>query len=626
MPLINLRNVQLSFGAAPILDHVSLTIDRGERLCLVGRNGTGKSTLMKMIAGEIQPEDGDIEKAPTLRIARLEQEVPGDDDSSVYQMVARGLGEQGALLSEYAALSLQLADASDATLQRFEKVQQRIEATGAWDLGQRVDTVLSRLSLDGSQGFAGLSGGMKRRVLLAQALVQEPDLLLLDEPTNHLDIASIRWLEEFLRGSNLTLLFITHDRAFVRALATRIIELDRGQLTSWPGDYEKYLTGKQAQLDTEEKSRSEFDKRLSQEERWIRQGIKARRTRNEGRVRALKAMRQEHAQRRQRMGQASFNMQAADRSGKIVLEAHDLCHRQGQQTIVDHFNLTVLRGDRIGVIGPNGCGKSTLLRILLGRLQPDSGEVKQGTNLQIAWFDQLRETLNENETVLNNVVEGSDFIEVDGKSRHVMSYLQDFLFEPARARQPVSALSGGERNRLLLARLFTRPFNLLVMDEPTNDLDVETLELLEEQLMAYQGTLLLVSHDREFLDQVVTSTLVFEQGQVNQYVGGYQDWLRQRPGATDKPKAAASSAATAKPRSTEKKKLSYKEQRELEQLPGQIETLEQQIAGLQQTLSDPAFFQRPADQISETTDLLAKLEAELEQAFARWAELDQQTP
>ena len=623
MPLINLRNVQLSFGADPILDQISLTIDRGERLCLVGRNGTGKSTLMKVIAGDIQPEDGIIETTPTLRIARLEQEVPGDDDSSVYQMVARGLGEQGELLSEYADLSQQLGAADDALLQRFEEVQQAIEATGAWDLSQKVDTVLSRLTLDGSQPFAGLSGGMKRRVLLAQALVQEPDLLLLDEPTNHLDIESIRWLEEFLRGSNLTLLFITHDRAFVRALATRIIELDRGQLTSWPGDYERYLTGKQAQLDAEEKSRAEFDKRLSQEERWIRQGIKARRTRNEGRVRALKAMREEFAQRRQRMGQASFAMQDAERSGKVVIEAQDLCHRQGDQVIVDHFNLTVMRGDRIGVIGPNGCGKSTLLRLLLGRLEPDSGTIKQGTNLQIAWFDQLREALNEEESVVENVVEGSDFIEVGGKSRHVMGYLQDFLFEPARARQPVKALSGGERNRLLLARLFTRPFNLLVMDEPTNDLDVETLELLEEQLMSYQGTLLLVSHDREFLDQVVTSTIVFEHGQVNQYVGGYNDWLRQRPAVTSKPKPATDAGSKPKPRATEKKKLSYKDQRELEALPAKIEKLEEALSQLQEKMADPAFFQGPPDEISDATDTLSRLESELEEAFARWAELDE---
>lgn len=626
MPLINLRNVQLSYSADPILDHVNLTVEPGERLCLVGRNGTGKSTLMKIIAGEIQPDDGDIEQSDTLRIARLEQEVPADDDSSVYQMVARGLGEQGQLLSDYAALSEQLADADDALLKRFESIQQAIEGAGAWDLGQRVDTVLSRLSLNGAQPFAGLSGGMKRRVLLAQALVQEPDLLLLDEPTNHLDIESIRWLEDFLRNSKLTLLFITHDRAFVRALATRIIELDRGQLTSWPGDYERYLTGKQAQLDAEEKSRSEFDKKLSQEERWIRQGIKARRTRNEGRVRALKSMREEHAQRRQRMGQASFNMQEAEKSGKVVIEANDLSHRQGNQVIVDHFNLTLMRGDRIGIIGPNGCGKSTLLRILLGRLKPDSGTIKQGTNLQIAWFDQLRESLDEEQSVLENVVEGSDFIEVNGKSRHVMSYLQDFLFEPARARQPVKALSGGERNRLLLARLFTRPFNLLVMDEPTNDLDVETLELLEEQLLSYQGTLLLVSHDREFLDQVVTSTVVFENGTVNQYVGGYQDWQRQRPQEAASAPAPKTPKAPAKPASQARKKLSYKDQRELDELPARIESLETAIAELHEKMADPAFFQQPADEVSAATDSLSQLEADLEQAFERWAALDEQAP
>lgn len=528
MPLLTLRNIQLSYGAAPLLDGVNLSIEPGERLCLVGRNGAGKSTLMKLIAGEIQADDGDLEKQPGLTIARLVQEVPPDTEGSVFDIVARGLGDLGAVLAEHAALSLTLGDASDAAMNRFEFLQHELDSRDGWTLSQRVETVLTRLALDGATDFAGLSGGMKRRVLLAQSLVQEPDILLLDEPTNHLDIESIRWLEEFMKGWNGTLLFITHDRAFLRALATRIIELDRGKLTSWPGSYEKYLEGKQAQLDAEEKANADFDKKLSQEERWIRQGIKARRTRNEGRVRALKAMRQERASRRERTGQASMTVQQGDKSGKLVIEAQHLTASFAGQTLFRDFSITVQRGDRIGLIGPNGCGKSTLLKLLLGRMEPQQGTVKLGTNLQIAWFDQLRETLDENKSIIENVVEGSDFIEVNGQSKHIIGYLQDFLFEPARCRQPVKALSGGERNRLLLARLFTRPFNLLVLDEPTNDLDADTLDLLEEQLMQYQGTLLLVSHDREFVDNVVTSTLVFENGEVNEYVGGYQDWLRQR--------------------------------------------------------------------------------------------------
>jgi ABC transport system ATP-binding/permease protein len=628
MPLLTLRNIQLSYGAAPLLHGVNLSIEPGERLCLVGRNGAGKSTLMKLIAGEIQADDGDVEKQPGLTIARLVQEVPADTEGSVFDVVARGLGDLGSVLAQHAALSLQLADASDADMKRFEDLQHELDSRDGWTLSQRVDTVLTRLALDGSTDFAGLSGGMKRRVLLAQSLVQEPDILLLDEPTNHLDIESIRWLEEFLKGWNGTLLFITHDRAFLRALATRIIELDRGKLTSWPGSYEKYLEGKQAQLDAEEKANADFDKKLSQEETWIRQGIKARRTRNEGRVRALKAMRQERATRRERTGQANLTVQQGDKSGKLVIEADKLTASFGGQTLFQDLSLTIQRGDRIGLIGPNGCGKSTLLKLLLGRMTPQHGTVKLGTNLQIAWFDQLRETLDENKSIIDNVVEGSDFIEINGQSKHIIGYLQDFLFEPARCRQPVKALSGGERNRLLLARLFTRPFNLLVLDEPTNDLDAETLDLLEEQLMQYQGTLLLVSHDREFVDNVVTSTLVFENGTVNEYVGGYQDWLRQRaqPPSRQSEKKLAAKLAPATPAvsaaTPARKKLSFKEQQELKALPGQIETLEADIAALQQTLSDPDFFRQEPTVVTATTARLAELEKALEQAFQRWSELE----
>ena len=626
MSLITLRNIQLSYGAEPLFDDLSLAIEPGERLCLVGRNGTGKSTLMKLIAGEIQADDGDVECRQGLRVARLVQDVPADTSGSVSDVVAAGLGKEGALLARYTSLSQQLDGADEALLAEFEQVQQQIEAAGAWDLSQRVETVLSRLTLEGSQSFAGLSGGMKRRVLLAQALVQAPDLLLLDEPTNHLDMESIQWLEEFLRNSNLTLLFITHDRAFLRSLATRIIELDRGQLTSWPGSYDKYLAGKQAQLDAEEKANAEFDRKLSREEAWIRQGIKARRTRNEGRVRALKKMREQYAQRRQRMGTAKLDMQEATRSGKLVIRAEHLDYAVEGKALVKDFSITVMRGDRIGIIGANGCGKSTLIRLLLGKLQPDAGTVELGTNLEVAYFDQLRDALDESRSVMENVVEGSDFITRNGQSVHVMSYLQDFLFEPARARQPVSALSGGERNRLLLARLFTRPFNVLVLDEPTNDLDAETLELLEDQLMDYQGTLLLVSHDRDFLDNVVTSTIVFEHGDINQYVGGYQDWLRQRPQAGSTQAVPAKTQVTKADTATaasKPAKLSYKDKRELEQLPGLIESLEAEIASLHETLGNPDFFRdNPADVISETTQTLQQREQELEQAYQRWGELE----
>ena len=624
MPLITLRDIQLSYGQHPLLDHVNLSIDVGERLCLIGRNGAGKSTLMKIIAEEIQADDGQIEKTQGLSVARLEQEVPDDQEHSVHFMVAEGLGEQGALLSEHAELVHHLGDGDDKVLARFQELSDEIEALGAWQVSQRVDTVLSKLNLDGDMSFSGLSGGMKRRVLLARALVQDPDILLLDEPTNHLDMESIQWLEEFLKSYGTTLVFISHDRAFIRSLATRIIELDRGKLTSWPGSYEKYLSGKQAALDAEEKANAEFDKKLSQEEKWIRQGIKARRTRNEGRVRALKAMRDEFSQRRSRTGTASLTIQSSDNSGKIVVEADNISYAVGGKQIVRDFSIDLMRGDRIGILGPNGCGKSTLIRLLLDRLAPDTGTVKQGTQLQVAYFDQLRDTLDEEKSVIDNVAEGSDVINLNGQSKHVIGYLQDFLFDPGRVRQPVKSLSGGERNRLLLAKLFTKPFNLLVLDEPTNDLDAETLELLEEQLINYQGTLLLVSHDREFIDNVVTSTLVFEHGELNGYVGGYQDWLRQRPEPKrEKTVKPAKPVAAEKP-APARKKLSYKDQQELEQLPARIEQLETDLDAVQTRMSDPAFYKgEPAD-ISAAQAQQSELEQQLEVAFSRWSELDQQ--
>lgn len=627
MPLLTLRDIQLSFGTHALLDHVDLSIDRGERLCLVGRNGAGKSTLMKLIAGEIQADDGSIEQAQGLRVARLVQEVPGDTGGSVFDVVAQGLGEEGRLLAEYQQLTRRLEQGEDV-MDAFTRVQGAIDDRGAWDASQRVDTVLSRLTLDGDLDFAGLSGGMKRRVLLAQSLVQAPDILLLDEPTNHLDIDAIRWLEEFLRQYEATLVFITHDRAFIRALATRIIELDRGQLSSWPGNYDAYLRGKQAALDAEEKANAEFDKKLSREEAWIRQGIKARRTRNEGRVRALKALRQEFAARRTRQGNVTMSTQEVQRSGKLVIEAQDISHGYGEQSLLQDFSVTIMRGDRIGIIGPNGCGKSTLLRILLGKLTPDAGAVKLGTNLEVAYFDQLRNTLDESKSVIDNVTEGSDILTINGAPKHAVGYLQEFLFEPQRIRQPVSALSGGERNRLLLAKLFTRPFNLLVLDEPTNDLDAETLDLLEEQLAQFKGTLLLVSHDRAFIDNVVTSTLVFEHGNVNEYVGGYEDWLRQRPDpaasrAAEKPAPVAAAPQTkAEATASPARKLSYAERLELEKLPAELEALEAQISALEARMGEPDFFQQDAAIVTEATRELTALQEQLEQRFARWEALD----
>src|SRR5690554_6834941 len=593
MSQLILRNIRLSFGAAPLLDGVNLIVEKGERLCLVGRNGAGKSTLMKVIAGDIVPDEGHLEHNPGLKIARLVQEVPEDAQGSIYEVVAQGLGQQGKLLAKYQHLSLQLAQ--DPNLMgEFERLQVEIDAAGAWDLSQQVEATLSRLSLQGEQEFAGLSGGMKRRVLLAQALVQNPDILLLDEPTNHLDMEAIEWLEEFLLGYSATLIFITHDRAFIRRLATRIIELDRGQLSSWPGSYEAYLEGKAHALEVEEKAQAEFDKKLSQEEAWIRQGIKARRTRNEGRVRALKALRREHAQRRQRQGQVAMSMQEAHSSGRLVLEAKSISQHYNAEPLFKDFSFTLWRGDKVGIIGPNGCGKSTLLKTLLGELHPTEGSVRLGTNLEVAYFDQLRDTLDEEKTVVDNVAEGSDMLTINGKPKHVIGYLQDFLFEPSRARQPVKSLSGGERNRLLLAKLFTQPANLLVLDEPTNDLDADTLDLLEELLGDYEGTVLLVSHDRAFLDNVVTSTLVFEgEGRVNDYVGGYQDWLRQRRPAADKPRTDAHKPAAREAAARRKThKLSYKDQRELDALPQTIEALEAEQEALHAQMADPAFYQQ----------------------------------
>lgn len=619
MSLLRLRNIQVSYGAAPLFDGFDLTIEKGERLCLIGRNGAGKSTLMKLIAGEIQADDGEVVRTQNLKVARLIQEVPHDTHGPVYDVVAEGLGEIGKLLQDYAHATAELASGDEAVYTRFENLQQQIENHNAWDISQRIDAVLSRLSLDGEVEFSSLSGGMKRRVLLAQSLVQAPDILMLDEPTNHLDIESINWLEEFLLQYNATLLFITHDRAFLRSLATRIIELDRGKISSWPGSYDAYLTGKEAALHAEERANAEFDKKLAQEEVWIRQGIKARRTRNEGRVRALKALRKERSERRDRLGTSKLAMQSSDKSGKIVLEVKNVTHGYENKPILNDFSTTLMRGDKIGIIGPNGCGKSTLLKILLGKLEPQQGSIKVGTKLEVAYFDQMRGALDENKTVADNIGEGRDTLEINGEPRHVLSYLQDFLFPPARARQPVKALSGGERNRLLLAKLFTRPFNMLILDEPTNDLDAETLELLEEQLMNFGGTLLLVSHDREFINNVATSSIVFENGEVNEYVGGYDDWLRQRKTPSSKPTVKASKQE--KPKNIEKKR-SYKDQKELDELPQKMEQLEKEIQLAHDTMAEPDFYQREPEETNTVQARLKQLERELEHAFERWETLE----
>ena len=624
MPILTFRDIVLGFGHPLLLDGVNFQIDRGERLCLIGRNGAGKSTLLKLIAGEIQPEGGEIVRAQGLRVAQLAQEVPLGTCGSIFHVVSQGLGQAGELIERYHQLAHDVAE-DHSLMDALEECQHALESIDGWALTQRVDTVLSKLELNADTDMATLSGGMQRRVMLARALVSEPDLLLLDEPTNHLDIAAITWLEEFLLNWDGALLFITHDRAFLQRLATRIIELDRGKLADFPGDYATYLARKEAMLADEERQNALFDKRLAQEEVWIRQGIKARRTRNEGRVRALKAMREEHAARRNRTGSVSMGIQGAERSGKIVVEAENVGFEYDGRSIVRNLTTTIMRGDKIGIIGPNGSGKTTLLRLLLGELAPTRGTLKLGTNLQIAYFDQYRAALDEEKSVVDNVGEGSDSVTINGQPKHVLSYLQDFLFAPNRARQPVKALSGGERNRLLLAKLFTKPSNLLVLDEPTNDLDSDTLDLLEELLSDYKGTVLLVSHDRAFLNNVVTSTLVFEgDGVVNDYVGGYDDWLRQRFAPAPAKQAAKPAAAKPAPASIAEKpkKLSFKDQRELEALPQKIQALESEREQINTRMSDPTFYQQEKNALSTAQTRLEAIDKELAAAYARWEALE----
>ncbi|WP_447593161.1 ATP-binding cassette domain-containing protein [Stenotrophomonas rhizophila] len=627
MPLITLQNVDFSVGGPLLLEKAELSIEPGERIALIGRNGAGKSTLLKLLSGDHKPDDGEVRVQQGVRITRLEQEVPHGAAGSVFDVVADGLGELGQWLAEFHHLSM--ADEFDGDA--LSAVQAKIDAANGWGLDQRVSETLTKLDLDGEAEFARLSGGMKRRVLLGRALVSSPDLLLLDEPTNHLDIEAIDWLEMFLKNWNGSVVFVTHDRRFLRALATRIVEIDRGQVTSWPGDWANYERRREERLNAQAQENARFDKLLAQEEIWIRQGIKARRTRDEGRVRRLKAMRNDRSQRRELGGNVRMEAAQAENSGKKVIDVKDISFAFGERVMVKDFETVILRGDRIGLIGPNGSGKTTLLKLLLGDLQPQSGEVRAGTNLQIAYFDQYRAVLREDWTAIENVAEGRDFIEFNGKRKHVHAYLQDFLFSPERARAPITRLSGGERNRLLLAKLFAQPSNLLVMDEPTNDLDVETLELLEELLSDYAGTLLLVSHDRDFLDNVVTSTMVMEgDGVVGEYVGGYSDWQQHAarvaaaaaaaPVVAGKPSAPAA-AAPAEPAAA-KRKLSYKDARELEQLPLKIETLEKDVEGLTAAMNDPAFYQRSAADMAAHNAKLAKVQAELDAAYARWEELD----
>ncbi len=628
MPLVSFDRISIAFGLQPLLEDASFQIDAGERVCLIGRNGSGKSTLLKLVDGEASPDAGEIWRQPGLAIARLAQDLPEADEASVYDVVAHGLAEVGNLLAEYHHVSHAVAE--DASLlRRMEDLQHEIEARGGWSLGQRVDQMLARLALPADAKLGALSGGWRRRVALAQALVCEPDLLLLDEPTNHLDIEVIQWLEDQLTDFRGGVLFVTHDRALLTRLATRIVELDRGRLSSWPGNYQRFLAQKLAALEEEERQQAVFDKKLAQEEVWIRQGIKARRTRNEGRVRALLALRQERAQRRELEGKARLALDLGAASGKLVADAERVSYAWGETLVVRDFSLRIMRGDRIGLVGPNGVGKTTLLRLLLGQLEPDAGRVRLGTKLEVAYYDQLRAELALERSVIDNVADGSEYTEIRGQRRHVLGYLQDFLFSPERARTPVRALSGGERNRLLLARLFAQPANLLVLDEPTTDLDLETLELLEELLIDYPGTLLLVSHDRAFLDNVVTSTLVFEgDGRVQEYVGGYSDWLRHRR-AADAARARADELAAARAKPTDSArakatptKLAYKAQRELAETPAKIEALEAELSELTARLGEAAFYKSDAAEQARVHARLAALAAQIEQAYARWDALE----
>lgn len=633
MPLIQLKNIQVSFGGPALLDQLSLTIEPNERICLIGRNGAGKSTLMKVLNREIKADSGEIIVEKGAVIAQLEQEVPQDMSGSVYQVVASGLAETGEILTQFNELNEAEDIGSEEWMTRMERVQSKLEACNGWHFQNTIDTVISKLELNPDVDFGQLSGGIKRRVLLARALVQEPDVLLLDEPTNHLDIEAIIWLEEFLLSFNGSLVFITHDRSFLRRLATRIIEIDRGKATSWPGDYENFLRRKEETLHAEELENARFDKKLAQEEVWIRQGIKARRTRNEGRVRSLEKMRNERSQRREQQGQVNIQVDAGQKTGKRVVEVENIHYAlDSGRVLIDDFSTLVQRGDKIGLIGPNGVGKTTLLKVLLGQLKPDSGKLIEGTNLQVAYFDQLRSQLDENRSVKDNLDRGADKVTINGQEKHVISYLQDFLFAPERANSPVNALSGGERNRLLLAKLFIKPANVLVLDEPTNDLDVDTLELLEELLLNYTGTVLIVSHDRAFINNLVTSCFVFEgEGKISEYFGSYDDWIRQRPAIASKKASKPQKKEGTKSSTVDKvadkpvsdsKKLNFNEQQELKNLPLEIERLETRIGELETIMSDANFFKQEHKKTSAVTDELQAAQLSVKEKYDRWDDLE----
>ncbi|RUO34951.1 ABC transporter ATP-binding protein [Aliidiomarina soli] len=634
--LLQLKDAQLSFGSDPILDHADFAIEHGERVCIVGRNGAGKSSLMKIIDGEVQLDGGSLNSSGS-RVARLPQDPPAQSEDTVYDYVAEGLAEVGALLKRYHQLSMQLGDCDDQVLAEFGKVQQGIEAQNGWQFTTAIDQVLTRLNLDPDATLEQLSGGWLRRVALARALVTQPQILLLDEPTNHLDIEMVEWLESQLLDFNGAIIFISHDRAFIRHLATRIVDLDRGQLTSFPGDYDAYLEEKQRLLEVEASQRAEFDKKLAQEETWIRQGVKARRTRNEGRVRALQALRKQRAERRELLGSARLNVSEGSRSGKIVFAGEHINLSFADKCIIDDLDLTIQRGDKIALVGPNGCGKSTLIKVILNQLEADSGKVKFGTNLKVAYFDQHRAALDPQKSVAENVGDGKQDVIHQGRPRHILSYLQDFLFSPRQAQTPVKALSGGERNRALLAKLFLPESNVLVLDEPTNDLDVDTLELLEQIINDYQGTVLLVSHDREFVDNTASSILLFEgAGRITEVAGGYEDvqnYLKHKAQQSTQQasKSAAGSGTKSAPQQSEgkasasrPKKLSYKLQRELEELPGQIEAIEAELENLQAAIAEADFFQQAHEHTEPVLSRVAELEEALMHVLERWEELEQQ--
>lgn len=627
MALAALQNVSISFGGEQLLDQASLHIEKNQRICLLGRNGSGKTTLMKILKGQLTPDSGTLHTDPGLRVSYFSQNIPQDLEGSVFEIIAGGLAKQGELLIEYHREEQRLSHNQDADHALFHRLQEELDSHHGWAALDEIGKITSKMSLESEWQYTSLSGGQKRRVLLASALVSEPDLLLLDEPTNHLDIDTITWMEDFLQRLQASILFVTHDRVFLRKLATRIVELDRGRLFDWSCDYDTFLERKQAAIEAQEKEWEKFDKKLAEEEIWIRRGVRERRTRNEGRVRDLMKMREERKQRRQREGTAAMTLAEAQKSGKLVIEAKGLTYSYEETPLIRDFSTLIARGDKIGIIGPNGCGKTTLVKLLLGDLPPQSGSLRQGTNLSVTYFDQLREQIDEEKSVWENVLPVGDFVTINGRNKHIITYLQEFLFTPDRAKTPVSHLSGGERSRLLLARLFTKPANFLVLDEPTNDLDAETLELLEELLVNFQGTLLLICHDRAFLNNVVTSTFVFaDDGRLEEYVGGYDDWLEQRPVEASQAKTAAKSdrkkLLKEARKATQKRKLSFSERRELNALPAKIEGLEDEQEALSAKMADPDFY-RKADNIKKTGQRLAEIENELTQAYERWELLEE---